>query len=203
MKLLNIILLNLMLLPVAQAEPDEVLLSFIDNYSELTAFDTSCPVENYKEPEAEYKDHISNCSSEGNSCLLQCMNGSPNHCFGLAIHLQANNVDDKYPKRLFGMACEQGLITACTNFATSLMAKDPDNTDCYPETFKHTCSKSDAWGCTMYGMLLSRGLGVEKDTELALSVLKTGCIHGEEDEACQFAKTIEKKINKKWWMILP
>ena len=193
LKYLVIIILNILFLSCARAEVEGVL-SLIDTHEELKSFDNTCPVKIYRNSAQEYKDYISACSTEMKVCFNKCLEGSSNHCYGLANNLQSDTIDSKYAERLFSKACQQGLVTACTNRAAGIMRFSSERKECYAETFKLTCSKSDAWGCTMYGLILSRGVGLAKDTNLALKVLKTGCKNGSEDKACQYAKAIEKEI---------
>lgn len=193
MKYIFVILINVLMLTSAHAEIKDIL-SSIDNNEMLASLNNSCPAEIYSEPEKKYQDYIYHCKTDMKSCLSKCMDGSSNHCFGLANNLQTDSIDKKYAEQLYSLACKQGLITACTNRAAGIMRFNPDDKECYAKSFKLTCSKSDAWGCTMYGLVLSRGIGFEQDNELALSVLKTGCKYGVEDEACKYAKAIEQDI---------
>jgi len=171
------------------------ILQLMENTKELKLFDNSCPYEIYKEPEIEYRDYIQFCSNDMQLCLNKCIKGSANHCYGLANNMQSEKWKKVYSERLFSMSCEQGLITACTNRAAGIMRFNPERKECYAKSFKLTCNKNDAWGCTMYGLVLSRGIGLKKNQKLALKVLKTGCIYGTDDEACKYAKAIEEDIS--------
>ena len=193
MKYLFIFLLTAFPLLSAHAEVEN-LLSAIDGHGEFGLVENSCPVALYSDPEKKYENYISICATDSTSCLSKCLKGSSNHCFGLASNLQNEDIDKKYAEKLFALACKQGLVTACTNRAAGMMRFSPERKECYAQSFKLTCSKSDAWGCTMYAFVLSRGIGIEKNTNLALAALKTSCKHGIEDEACRYAKELEREI---------
>lgn len=193
MKYFSIFILTMFPLLFAHAEIEN-LLSTIDSHGELYSIENSCPAALYNDPEKNYKNYIAICATGPTSCLSKCLKGSSNHCFGLANNLQAEEVDKKYAEKLYALACKQGLVTACTNRAAGMMRFSPERKKCYAQSFKLTCSKSDAWGCTMYALVLSRGIGIEKNRDLALAALKTGCKHGIEDEACRYAKELEREI---------
>ena len=193
MKYLSIFLLTILPLFFAHADVKN-LLSTIDSHGEFELIENSCPAALYSGPEKKYENHISTCAADSTSCLSKCLKGSSNYCFGLASHLQTEEVDNKYAEKLYALACKQGLVTACTNRAAGMMRFSPERKECYAQSFKLTCNKSDAWGCTMYALVLSRGIGIEKNTNLALAALKTGCKHGIEDEACRYAKKLKSEI---------
>ena len=192
-KFLNLCFFLITVPLAALAQSGDILL-VMENTKELKLLDNSCPYEIFKESEIQYRDYIQFCSNDMQLCLNKCIKGSANHCYGLANNLQVEKWDKVYSERLFSMACKQGLVTACTNRAAGIMRYNPDKKECYAKSFKLTCDKNDAWGCTMYGLVLSRGIGLEKNQKLALKVLKTGCMHGIDDEACKYAKAIEEDI---------
>ncbi len=194
MRLTLILIVNIFVFSSAYADIVGVL-SSIDNLKAFSSLDKSCPADIYKGPEQEYKNLISFCATDMKFCLNECLGGSSNHCFGLANNLHSDNIDKKYAERLYAMACQQGLIMACTNWAAGVMLFNPDNEECYARSFELTCGKSDAWGCSMYGLVLARGIGFDKDHELALKVLKIGCKDGINDDACKYAKSVEKEIH--------
>lgn len=168
----------------------------IDNNKVMEQLEAECPGDLFlKEPnKIVYVDYIDACSRRSMECLSKCQSGSADHCAGLAFNLQQADVPSIYSEKLYALGCAQGLVTACTNRAAGLMRYKPEMKSCSAKTFKLTCSEQDAWGCTMYGLVLFKGIGVTKDNKKALNVLKIGCKHGIEDEACQYAKTLEKEI---------
>ena len=175
---------------------DSSLISKMDQSSELIKLEDACPAELFAiTPEkVEYTDYRSQCSLLNSECLSRCLLGSANHCVALAFNLQSEEVESKYHERLYALGCKYGSVTACTNRAAGIMRFDPERKECFAKSFELTCGEQDAWGCTMYGLVLSRGIGVEKNIDKAQKALKVGCIHGIGDEACRSAKAIEKDI---------
>ncbi len=170
------------------------ILPLMDQNNVLISLTNSCPADLFVDPEQQYQDFIGFCGQDMESCFSKCIEGSANHCFGLANSLQSTELDHKYSERLFSLACSQGLVTSCTNRASGIMRHNPENKACFVRSFELTCKKKDPWGCTMYGFLLARGIGIDKNHELALKVLKIGCTYGLEDPACENALAIEQEI---------
>ena len=168
----------------------------IENNPIFIGVEESCPAQYLGEEStrAVFNNHYDVCSKRKLYCLSKCEKGSANHCAGLAFAMQSENAPKIYFERLYALGCKLGSISSCTNRAAGIMRYEKSRLSCSVETFRLTCSDRDAWGCTMYGLLLSRGIGVEKDVELALKVLKTGCINGPEDEACKYAKSLMGEI---------
>ncbi len=168
----------------------------ISSSSELSKLTGVCPADIFSGKEVDYVDLQPVCNNNQQSCLNKCIEGSANHCFSLAYTIQKGTIEDVgYTDILFLKACKEGLVTACTNIAAGLMQYAPKNQGgCFKRSFELTCRKGDAWGCTMYGLLLHKGIEVEKNNDEALKVLEVGCKNGIEDSACQYAKSIEKLI---------
>jgi hypothetical protein len=68
---------------------------------------------------------------------------------------------------------------------------------CAATTFAKTCSFDDPWGCSMYALQLSRGIGVAQNRELALRVLEKACKYGTEDPACSSGVQLRREIQEK------
>lgn len=169
-----------------QAEPDW-----------LFPVDT-CPLEVMPDFEKDSNYVAENCENEPSKCLEKCKDENGNACYALALFLQ-----DKYgheqteSEPLFLRSCKLGIVSGCTNRAAAmfnLQGDEPEAVKCSVDTFEKTCEKDDAWGCTMYGMVLMDGISRPQNLDEALKVLAKSCKYGIEDEACQRAKSLEKEI---------
>lgn len=175
---------------------DDDIISRLKHDPALIKLDQVCPSQwlAATTQHVEHVDYSASCSSTSRDCFSKCMAGSANHCVGLARHLQVSGVESQYSDRLYALGCQYGSVTACTNRAAGIMRYSPTKTSCYAKSFELTCNQQDAWGCTMYGFILSRGIGVNQQLEKARHVLKTGCKFGIEDDACKYAMAIEKEL---------
>lgn len=127
-------------------------------------------------------------------CMRRCEANDPTACYAAAIHVQTVKAVD-LSEALFTRACKLGVASGCTNRAAGmLVAKDTERLACTTRTFRMTCSRRDAWGCTMYGAALVEGRGVKQNLDEARQVLPLGCRDGEDDPACQAAQALLRKI---------
>ncbi|MEM7430803.1 MAG: hypothetical protein AAF351_02570 [Pseudomonadota bacterium] len=140
----------------------------------------------------------SSCSENTDACWQACWSGHGESCYHLALEEQRQEVSDERSQALFRMACERGIDSGCTNYAAGIFdwAMDDEETHAEPlacanRAFEESCSRGDAWACTMFGLSLFRGIGRDVDYQRALEVVPGGCVHGPDDEACQGAKRIE------------
>ncbi|MCW8878574.1 MAG: hypothetical protein OQK04_06415 [Kangiellaceae bacterium] len=155
----------------------------------------TCPANLIPNSVINYQDRIGECTGEKKACLKECLANNVNYCFGLANVFQSEGINNDVVEFLYARACHAGLVSGCTNRAAGIMNTDNSKSlECSANTFKLTCKKEDAWGCTMYALALAKGLGTEKDSTKALEVLKGGCKYGAEDEACRYALGLEKLI---------
>ncbi len=130
------------------------------------------------------------CVGMPERCLKRCQFEDANACYALALAIQT--VDDgPLADALFLRACTLGVVSGCTNRAAGML---DDDLRCSIRTFEQTCELRDPWGCTMLGLYLSIGEGIEKDTERALRVMQGSCRYGEADEACQYARSLRERI---------
>jgi len=135
------------------------------------------------------------CSSDPKRCLSECFSQNGSACYTLATRLQQLEIDVRYPKALFLRACRLGISSGCTNAAAGSFSPDaPETWPCAAASFGKACEASDAWGCTMYGFCLSRGLGVEQNLEQATAVLTQVCRPEDGDPACRQARAILDEI---------
>ncbi|WP_141685259.1 tetratricopeptide repeat protein [Pseudoalteromonas luteoviolacea] len=163
-----------------------------DSYKKLTS---ECPADFFPNQDLPYKDFINYCSSHPSLCFDFCNKGDANYCSSLANYVQESSENTYYSEALFSKACKMGLVNACTNRASGLIKLNGESSlSCAVKTFELSCSKNDAWGCTMFGAYLAQGKGVARDFDKALKVLEIGCQNGLEDPACQSAQHISSQI---------
>lgn len=141
------------------------------------------------------------CRNNPNRCFEQCKKEDGNACYALALLFEdRKSLEQNDSKPLFLKACKLGIISGCTNYAAGILNSDPQNIDINQTAksiFEQTCEKKDAWGCTMYGMLLAESAESEDDFKNAIKYLKKACeFRSNEDEACKNAQTIIEQINK-------
>ncbi|WOX04934.1 SEL1-like repeat protein [Microbulbifer pacificus] len=174
---------------------DKEILQNLSLNEEMGRLKDICPSELYSKTDFVFKDRISYCRERKGDCLSKCEGGDPNFCFGLGNVLQEGGILELYPELLYAKACKEGLVIACTNRAAGLMRFEAESKqNCYSSTFKLTCSKDDAWGCAMYGLVLHEGKGFKKNDTLALEVLDSACKFDVESQACQYAQQLKSKI---------
>lgn len=139
------------------------------------------------------------CAENPEIYLEKCQSNDGNACYSLALFLQDNQIHKTdYLEALFLRSCKLGIISGCTNNAAGfydLDSKDSVKVKCAADTFEKTCSRNDPWGCAMYGIVLSSGVGREKNIKEALKYLHKACDESvDEGEACQQARQMEEQI---------
>jgi TPR repeat protein len=132
-------------------------------------------------------------------CLSSCTSGDGGACYWLAYALQKAKAPEPSIEALFQRACRLGVTSGCTNRAAGVLSGEVENDrnqTCAARTFQKTCAHDDPWGCTMYALHLSRGMGVPQDRKLALQVLEKSCKYGPEDEACTRGMRLKEQLLK-------
>ncbi len=140
------------------------------------------------------------CQLNPGLCLLKCEAGNGGSCYWLAYAVQQGGGEAATSEALFQRACKLGVVSGCTNRAAAMSARAPQDGSvqrCAVETFKKTCAHDEPWGCTMYALHLTRGIGVRPDLDLALKVLDRSCRYGKEDPACTNGMTLRQEILRK------
>jgi len=132
------------------------------------------------------------CASTLEECLRNCRAGNAGDCYASALVLQRVKTDSPIPSALFLRACALGVASGCTNRAAAM--DSGAGIPCAVRTFAAACERDDPWACTMIGMHLVRGIGIDKDHERARQALSKSCRYGETDEACRAAKALTKEI---------
>ena len=134
------------------------------------------------------------CIDRLGSCLAKCEKRDANACYASA--LAAKTLKKKaISEALFLRACELGVVSGCTNRAAGMFTEGGDE-KCMARTFEKTCELDDPWGCTMFALHLSHGLGVKVNFGKAKRVLSKSCKYGLTDKACQYGKGVMKKIGE-------
>jgi hypothetical protein len=139
------------------------------------------------------------CVAGAPDCLRKCQDGDPTACYGAALFHEARQ-QRSMSDGLFLQACKLGVASGCTNRAASTyrftMNPTLSESQCVVSTFDKTCTLQDAWGCTMFAMMLMHGTGVSIDLVRARSVLEQSCIFGEHDDACKTARTLREELDQ-------
>jgi TPR repeat protein len=151
-----------------------------------------CPADVMPTRETKSDFYEGRCKSTLEQCLRNCGAGNAGDCYASALILQSVKEDSPVPNALFLRACALGVASGCTNRAAA-MDSGP-GVPCAVRTFAAACDRNDPWACTMIGMHLVRGIGIDKDHERARQLLSKSCRYGETDEACRAAKGLMKEI---------
>jgi TPR repeat protein len=65
---------------------------------------------------------------------------------------------------------------------------------CPARSFERTCAANDAWGCAMYGLILSRDKSDPRNSKRALDMFEKACQFGENDPACRSATSLKRDL---------
>lgn len=178
----------------------EQVIEIIKTQPEWLKTEAICPTEILPRNNVEVSYLDEGCENNPKKCLEDCKNEDGNACYSLALLIQRRiDVEQEEANPLFFRACKFGIISGCTNFAAAKFNLDADNLEtvkCSVNTFEKTCEKNDAWGCTMFGMVLIQGTIRQQDLDKALKVLSKSCKYGNEDEACKNAKLLEQQVEE-------
>lgn len=158
-----------------------------------------CPADIAPPQELERLYLAKDCAPDLAACVSRCGEGDGNACFGAALRLQELQGVTDFSERLYLRACGLGLYSGCTNRAAGISQHEPARVDgktCVARTYQLMCDRKDAWACTMLGLALIRGEGVQKDLDRALEVLPGGCRFGYGDLACQDALYLIQTIEQ-------
>ncbi|ANT52464.1 hypothetical protein [Mesorhizobium amorphae] len=151
-----------------------------------------------------------NCARDVLACAKLCFEGrSGEACFETARVIQENTPEDQQSKTqaMFAQACATGSAGGCTNRGAGILhdrlvpdklrADGDAEKACTYRTFKLSCDESDAWGCTMYGIVLQQGEGVSEDEAGAIAAYKKSCGIAADFDACQYAKALMKTLESR------
>jgi len=162
---------------------------------------TDCPADVMPGYDRDSGYVVGRCEGDLAGCAERCAADDGPDCYALALVLESRETetqsDEPVFEALYLRACRLGLATGCTNRAAGLTYRDPvtaASDACAARTFGETCSRDDAWGCTMYGFHLMSGRGVPKDLEQAARMFEKACGYDETFVACTKAKRLLKQI---------
>ena len=133
------------------------------------------------------------------NCLSGCEDGDDTLCQSAALAVQDLG-DPDGAEALFLRACRLGNMSGCTNRAAGILtygSGEEEGLRCATRTFEKTCEAGDPWGCTMLGLHLVRGIGIDPDYERAQNVLRLACEVDETDPACAAARETASQIPTK------
>lgn len=159
----------------------------------------ACPIEIMPESEQGIKFKAIGCADDPDRCLEKCKADDANSCYGLGLLLdEQRGKEGEDILALYLRACKLGIVSGCTNYAvgrSNLLPGDENIAKCAAQTFEKTCAKNDSWGCSMYGLVLGNGVGVEKNLDKAVEALKKSCaVSGENSDACRSSRKTEELI---------
>lgn len=129
------------------------------------------------------------CEDYLSACVLRCESGDASQCFiaGLTHQSLGNGA---HADGLFQRACKLGGAGGCTNLAATDRANGVGDEMCIANTFFGACDGGDAWACSMSGVVLWDGEGVETDRERAKKYFDKSCAISPDFAACDFAKEV-------------
>jgi hypothetical protein len=129
------------------------------------------------------------CEDHLSACVANCESGDASQCFIAALTHQSLG-NDAHGDGLFQRACKLGGAAGCTNLAATYRANGLSDEVCIANTFFGACDGGDAWACTMSGVVLWDGEGVETDRQRAKSYFDQSCTIDPDFAACDFAKEV-------------
>ena len=151
-----------------------------------------CPADIMPARETEFSYSEKRCESTLEACVRNCGTGDAIDCYGSAVILQKVR-PNPVSEALFLRACALGIVSGCTNRAAAM--DSGDGVPCAIQTFTAACDRRDPWACTMIGLHLIRGIGIDKDHSRARQLLSRSCPFGEADEACRSAKALMNEMH--------
>lgn len=195
------ILLLCLALPMAWAESGPAALANEVNAKQGWADDLEkCPADLFAATNQQTYNHAvrEQCTAVSGqaACIAACRSGKGEYCYWLANALQTTAPDDKASEILFQRSCKLGVASGCTNRAAAMMKETEGAKSCPARTFRRTCAANDAWGCAMYGFILSRDKSDPRNKQRALEVLENACQYGEEDPACRSATALRRDLQR-------
>ncbi len=134
-------------------------------------------------------------------CYQRCKRSHVDSCYWLAYAVQQARVSERASETLYQRTCALGEPSGCVNRAAGMMnvdRKEPDVLRCTARTFERACEFDDIWGCSMSGLSLWRGLGVEEDRARAVVALAKACADpaDQQHEACLAAKSMLRELQR-------
>ena len=133
------------------------------------------------------------CTENPKKCVEGCKAGVGNDCFAMALAVEPIRGQTKLADRLFYRACSLGVVSACSNRASSMAAEE---SVCQVRTYEKACNRSDAWACLTLGMYLARGMGVDRDLPRARKLITESCELVDDEEWCGYGIDMLMEIDR-------
>ncbi len=145
-------------------------------------------------------DHVSTvrylgevCTEAPAKCVQGCQKGNGNDCFAMALAVEPIRGHTQLADRLFYRACSLGVVSACSNRASSMAAEE---SACQVRTYEKACNRSEPWACLTLGMYLARGMGVERDLPRARRLITESCDLVDDEEWCAYGLDMLMEIDR-------
>jgi len=133
------------------------------------------------------------CTENPKKCVEGCKSGGPNDCFALALAVEPLRGNTQLADSLFMRACSLGVISACSNRASSMSV---EHSACQVRTYDKGCNRKDPWACLTLGMYLARGMGVDRDLPRARRLITESCELVDDEEWCAYGLDMLMEIDK-------
>jgi hypothetical protein len=133
------------------------------------------------------------CVTDPKKCVDGCKSGNANDCFAMALAVEPMRGQTKLADTLFLRSCSLGVISACSNRASSMSS---DEAKCQVRTYEKACNRRDAWACLTLGMYLARGMGVDRDLPRARQLITESCDLVDDEEWCSYGLDMLMEIDK-------
>jgi len=159
----------------------------------FSAAENACPAEVMTDQSSPIRYLGEVCIADPKKCSDGCKNGNANDCFAMALAVEPIRGQTKLSDRLFYRACSLGVVSACSNRASSMSA---DESVCQVRTYEKACNRRDAWACLTLGMYLARGMGVERDLPRARRLITESCDLVDDEEWCSYGLDMLMEIDK-------
>jgi hypothetical protein len=155
--------------------------------------DNACPADVMTDHAAPIRYLGEVCAENPKKCVEGCKAGVGNDCFAMALAVEPIRGYTRLSDRLFYRACSLGIVSACSNRASSMGTEE---TDCQVRTYEKACNRSDPWACLTLGMYLARGMGVQRDLPRARRLITESCELVDDEEWCAYGLDMLMEIDR-------
>jgi hypothetical protein len=159
----------------------------------FSASENACPADVMSDQPAPIRYLGEACVTDPKKCVEGCKAGNSNDCFAMALAVEPIRGHTKLADRLFYRACSLGVVSACSNRASSMSSND---SVCQVRTYEKACNRRDAWACLTLGMYLARGMGVDRDLPRARKLITESCELVDDEEWCAYGLDMLMEIDK-------
>jgi hypothetical protein len=159
----------------------------------FSAKENTCPADVMPDLPAPVRYLSEVCVENPKKCVEGCKAGVGNDCFSMALAVEPIRGNVKLADNLFLRACSLGIVSACSNRASSMSSTE---SACQVRTYEKGCNRSDAWACLTLGMYLARGMGVERDLPRARKLITESCELVDDEEWCAYGLDMLMEIDR-------